>query len=140
MFLQTIDGDFRPIDMSLNTDVVAELPAGAYHVFSSIYGLTLRPFSCAHERLIRIEQPALSALTDQVRDYLLLLTRGRFTTSVLVHGPSGTGKQSLVRLTFDELIAHDVVIIVNCPPLLLHDAVIPLLRRRSPLPPPGDRL
>jgi hypothetical protein len=139
MFLIDNDGDFRSLGIRESDQLLARLPAGAYRVLESPSGLYFRPHQPTQEHMVQIGSRPMRLVTREVRDFFNPELQARLRDAglknrrgVILHGPPGTGKTSLVRLLFPEMIAHDAVILLDCNADHLEHRYIPAIRHNDP--------
>jgi len=141
MYYRTDEGTYRRMSVD-DRPIVSRLPAGAY-VESSAEAedarLALQPRTLSTEPLLFLDTPAMRMVRREVEAFFDPATTARLASAgirhrrgIILHGPPGTGKTSIMRQLVPRLVEHDAVIVVDCDPNQLEHAFIPAIRASDP--------
>jgi len=140
MFCLREDGAYEPV-RPIALPTVSRLPAGAYRVVGvwPVWNVEFAPLTPSAEPVFFLDTPEMRMVRREVEAFFDPATTARLGSAglkhrrgIVLHGPPGTGKTSLVRQLFPLFVEHDAVIIVDCEPYELHRAIIPAIRADDP--------
>jgi hypothetical protein len=121
MFFREDDGAYSAKNMSPNPlQVHTRLPAGMY-IISSLKPLSFQPLAPDTERLFAIDTLETRILRREVEEFFDPATTVRLESAgltasrgIILHGPPGVGKRSMMWQLIPFFIEHDAVVIHNC--------------------------
>jgi hypothetical protein len=139
MFRHKTDGTYQET-IPDSTPIITCLPAGAYRVVSteqnSVTFATLTPSA---EPVFFLDTPEMRMVRREVESFFDPATTARLESAglkhrrgIILHGPPGTGKTSLMRQLFPFLVEQGAVIIADCNADHLEDSIIPAIRADDP--------
>jgi SpoVK/Ycf46/Vps4 family AAA+-type ATPase len=133
MFMQDNEGDYLYYPIEEPRSALKVLPAGPYsvNVGPSIF---FRPLAITQDGLISLNTTVARKVNQEVASFFDQTTRGRLAAAgvknrrgIILHGPPGTGKTSLVRSLFETMVNHDAVILVDPNADYLENVVLPAI-------------
>lgn len=138
MFARDKDGDFIPVNTNDPDNIMRALPSGAYaaNVGMSFF---LKPFAVQDQPFVSLDTPTARKIVREVDEFFNAQMTARLAQAglkhrrgIIVHGPPGTGKTSLIRSLFPYFIQHGAVVVVDCNADHLENLIIPAIRRNDP--------
>jgi GTPase SAR1 family protein len=110
------NGVFRPIGHTQDT-----VPAGIYEIDNDNSGWFLSKVKFPSDALLRLPGMPIDFILDQIdtfwkREELFTQTKLLHKRGILMFGPAGCGKTSIIRLLCDDIVRRDgiVIMVTNC--------------------------
>jgi hypothetical protein len=140
-FFEYIDGGYRyrarPTDQA---QLIPRLPAGTYTVHEPVghvpkftpIRLSADPLYPGRSYNLYHMEREINRFFDQRITRRLARAGIKHRRGILLHGPPGTGKTSLIRQVIPLLIERDAVILKDCPGSRLQSFIIPAVRHNDP--------
>ena len=112
----TRNGVFRPVGHTQDT-----VPAGIYEIDNDNSGWFLSKVKFPSDALLRLPGMPIDFILDQIdtfwkREELFTQTKLLHKRGILMYGPAGCGKTSIIRLLCDDIVRRDgiVIMVTNC--------------------------
>jgi len=120
--------------------IVSRLPAGTYTDVGQEYRrLALRPCTPSATPALFLDTPEMRMVRREVEAFFdpaatarLQAVGLRHRRGIILHGPPGTGKRTMMRQLIPFLVERDAVILVDCDADYLEHALIPAIRASDP--------
>ena len=110
------NGVFRPVGHTQD-----EVPAGIYEIDNDNSGWFLSKVKFPSDTLLRLPGMPIDFILDQIRafwerEHLFKQTGLLHKRGILMYGPAGCGKTSIIRLLCDDIVKRDgiVIMVTNC--------------------------
>ncbi|MGC2231421.1 MAG: ATP-binding protein, partial [Candidatus Acidiferrum sp.] len=110
------NGLYRPVGKTQDT-----IPAGIYEIDNDNAGWYLSTVEFPSDALLRLPGMPIDFILDQIdafwkREYLFTQTKLLHKRGILMYGPAGCGKTSIIRLLCDDIVRRDgiVIMVTNC--------------------------
>jgi hypothetical protein len=110
------NGVFRPVGHTQDT-----VPAGIYEIDNDNSGWFLSKVKFPSDALLRLPGMPIDFILDQIdtfwkREELFTQTKLLHKRGILMYGPAGCGKTSIIRLLCDDIVRRDgiVIMVTNC--------------------------
>lgn len=138
MFVENINSaryEYFPVDVPEN--MIHALPAGVYTArITSTGELHLVPTAVTKDLIVDLDTPTAMHVKREVTDFFdqeitsrLAAAQLKHRRGIILHGEAGTGKTSLVRAIFPQLIEQNAVILLDPDVSSLVRQIIPAIRR-----------
>ncbi|MBU6334815.1 MAG: ATP-binding protein [Chloroflexi bacterium] len=142
MFCLNNDGVYERATPHAVSDMpaISRMPAGAYRVVNIEHGsVTFATLEPSAEPVFFLDTPEMRMVRREVEAFFDPATTARLLAAglkhrrgIILHGPPGTGKTSMVRQLIPLLVERDAVILVDCRANHLERTIIPAIRRGDP--------
>jgi hypothetical protein len=110
------NGLYRPVGKTQD-----EVPAGIYEIDNDNAGWYLSKVNFPSDKLLRLPGMPIDFILDQIkvfwdREELFKQTELLHKRGILMYGPAGCGKTSIIRLLCDDIVRRDgiVIMVTNC--------------------------
>jgi hypothetical protein len=110
------NGLYRPVGKTQD-----EVPAGIYEIDNDNAGWYLSKVNFPSDKLLRLPGMPIDFILDQIRvfwerEQLFKQTELLHKRGILMYGPAGCGKTSIIRLLCDDIVRRDgiVIMVTNC--------------------------
>jgi len=138
MFVIDSDGDYRPI-AGQNPRLVEKLPAGVYELHTAQTGAYFKPMQYSAESFVSLDTPAARQVRREIADFFNPAITARLAAAglkhrrgIILHGPPGTGKTSLVRAMLPMVVDAGAIVLSEVNADMLENTIIPVLRKDDP--------
>jgi hypothetical protein len=138
-----VNNRFDYVPITEPDSMLSALPAGAYHASMTSMGeIFFVPVAVTEEKLVDLDTPTAVHVKREIRDFFnpeiterLRAARLKHRRGVILHGNAGTGKTSLVRAMFTDLITHGAVVLIEPDIRYVARKYIPAIRLIDPTRP-----